>query len=205
MDEFLDFPSKLGRSTIQNLVYHLFDDWVCLIGARELRESWAFTRVSVEVPLDDDGYPHDDEKYLISALDLKLTLGNEAAGWIEWVLDWLLLAEEKGEIKLNLPKWTREMNHNDIATMIARKKYPEAFREFILYRFWAEHELLYIGKSVRAFDRLKQHQQSSSFFHLADAVTLERFENAESLDRAEREAIRSENPKYNKVRYEVKA
>ena len=70
-------------------------------------------------------------------------------------------------------------------------------KEFILYRFWNEDKLLYVGISTRAYERLKEHQGNAGFYKNATAITLERFENLESLRKAERVAIAEEKPLHN--------
>lgn len=189
------------NTVVQGLIRDLLADYKSIIAAERLGEHWAFTRVHVESLYDENYKPTEGNQHLITGAQLKRVLMTEAKGWIDWVLSTLLLAGEMGEVDLMLPRSMRGLCPEDIATFMARTEYPEAFRDFVLYRFWADNELLYVGRSVRAFERMKQHQHGSDFFHLADCVTLERFESAALLDEAERDAIRCEKPKYNKVRY----
>ena len=69
-----------------------------------------------------------------------------------------------------------------------------------LYRHFAEDgELLYIGISISAINRLGQHEDHSAWFNSIARVEIEHFDTrAEALE-AEREAIQNENPKYNKL------
>ena len=189
------------RTVVQGLIRDLLADYKSIIAAERLGEHWAFTRVYVQSAYDENGKPTEGNQHLITDAQLKRVLMLEAKGWIDWVLSNLLHAGEMGEVDLMLPQSMKGLCPEDIAMLMARTEYPEAFTDFVLYRFWADNQLLYIGRSVRAFERLKQHQHGSDFFHLADCVTLERFGSAELLDQAERDAIRSEAPKYNKVRY----
>jgi predicted GIY-YIG superfamily endonuclease len=77
--------------------------------------------------------------------------------------------------------------------------------DFVLYRFWQDDELLYVGISIRAYQRFTEHQATSSFFGEATNITLERFDNLHDLQQAESEAIANESPKYNVARPTVSA
>ena len=68
---------------------------------------------------------------------------------------------------------------------------------FVLYRFWKDDDLLYVGISIRAYERFTEHQATSVFFAEATNITMERFENLHDLQLAESRAILSEKPKYN--------
>lgn len=70
--------------------------------------------------------------------------------------------------------------------------------DLVLYRFLnACDDLLYIGKSINAWQRLTSHRRSWFFPEVA-AVTLERgFATEDELRAAEVEAIRREAPRYN--------
>lgn len=71
-------------------------------------------------------------------------------------------------------------------------------REFILYRWWdAEGRLLYVGKSVSVLARIARHRKESPFFQDAVSMTMQRFPDAESLAKAEVEAIHNEGPLHN--------
>jgi hypothetical protein len=67
-----------------------------------------------------------------------------------------------------------------------------------LYRFWSvEGELLYIGQTIRGYERLKAHERKAWYPEAAN-VTLERVPAAQVLQ-MEAAAIRAERPRYNIV------
>jgi predicted GIY-YIG superfamily endonuclease len=67
-----------------------------------------------------------------------------------------------------------------------------------LYRHYdAQGELLYVGISLNALNRLAQHRDVSLWFNDIAKVTLEQFPCRKTAMDAETEAIQSENPKYN--------
>jgi hypothetical protein len=69
----------------------------------------------------------------------------------------------------------------------------------VLYRFYDGNVLLYVGISGRIKNRVKEHANASSWFDLADRVTLARYDTRADARRAEREAIKNEHPKHNVV------
>ena len=67
-----------------------------------------------------------------------------------------------------------------------------------LYRhFDKDGQLLYVGISLSAIQRLAQHREASSWFNEITKVTIEHYETREEVVRVERETIQRENPKYN--------
>jgi len=67
-----------------------------------------------------------------------------------------------------------------------------------LYRHWdAEGQLLYVGISLSAVQRLAQHKAGSHWSDSINKVTIEYFENREAAHAAERAAVQSENPLHN--------
>lgn len=67
-----------------------------------------------------------------------------------------------------------------------------------LYRhFNSNNELLYVGISLSAFNRLSQHKESSKWFEEISNVTIQSFDNREDALKSERIAVQEENPKYN--------
>ena len=69
----------------------------------------------------------------------------------------------------------------------------------VLYRFFNDQgQLLYVGISNNWQQRLKQHYKDSDFHYEASVITLERFATRAEVEAAERQAILSENPVYNK-------
>jgi hypothetical protein len=71
--------------------------------------------------------------------------------------------------------------------------------DFVLYRFFdADGGLLYVGKSVRAWQRFAAHRSTSEFYPEAASVTLQRgFESNFALSAAEVAAIKVEKPRFN--------
>lgn len=70
----------------------------------------------------------------------------------------------------------------------------------VLYRFFdAGGVLLYVGKSIRVWQRFADHQRGSRFFDQAVTITLQRgFGSERELLDAEAAAIHGEQPLYNK-------
>lgn len=69
-----------------------------------------------------------------------------------------------------------------------------------LYRWWnKDGELLYVGISYSAMARASQHKSNSGWYLEATSCTIENFDSRESLENAERIAVKSELPKYNKI------
>lgn len=67
-----------------------------------------------------------------------------------------------------------------------------------LYRhFNLEGELLYVGISLSALNRLAKHKSSSHWFNEITNVTIQKFSTKEEAVAAEIEAIAKENPRHN--------
>ncbi|NOR03677.1 hypothetical protein HGK72_26865 [Mycolicibacterium fortuitum] len=71
--------------------------------------------------------------------------------------------------------------------------------DLVLYRFFdADGALLYIGKSIRAWDRLAEHRRGARFYPDAANITLQRgFCSEAALAKAEVAAIQAERPRFN--------
>lgn len=70
----------------------------------------------------------------------------------------------------------------------------------VLYRFWGKDgTLLYVGITFRPNARWKAHSKDKPWWSEVVTITLEFHPDRESVEAAEREAIRSERPKYNVV------
>jgi hypothetical protein len=66
-----------------------------------------------------------------------------------------------------------------------------------LYRFFdADDNLLYIGQSIKAYERVQRHAKDKTWFPDAATVTFQRVPAVDVL-RLEAEAIRTERPRYN--------
>lgn len=71
-----------------------------------------------------------------------------------------------------------------------------------LYRhFDCDDRLLYIGRSIDALIRLMGHKAVSHWYDQIKKVTIEKFDNSESLITAERRAIVAEQPIFNRTRF----
>lgn len=71
-------------------------------------------------------------------------------------------------------------------------------REQHLYRhFDSDNNLLYVGISLNAVNRLVKHRSTAHWFSDIAKITVEKYPDRFSVIRAEREAIQKENPKYN--------
>lgn len=69
-----------------------------------------------------------------------------------------------------------------------------------LYRFWdKKNTLLYIGISSNFLGRITQHTSTAEWFSQASHVTLEHFDSRREVEKAEKEAIKSELPLHNKT------
>ncbi len=74
-----------------------------------------------------------------------------------------------------------------------------------LYRhFDAAGRLLYVGISLSVLTRLSQHMAASSWADEIASMTVARFATRDEAHAAEREAIRTENPLHNLMRYALK-
>ena len=74
--------------------------------------------------------------------------------------------------------------------------------EQTLYRFFdKENNLLYIGISINAYNRYKGHLATKTWMDGVANITLQGYNSRAEVEAAEIEAIRSENPKYNRIRY----
>ena len=69
-----------------------------------------------------------------------------------------------------------------------------------LYRHFSQDgTLLYVGVSLSAVARLSQHGEQSPWFEEIARVEVDNFPDRETALKAERKAIETENPKYNKL------
>lgn len=74
-----------------------------------------------------------------------------------------------------------------------------------LYRhFDSNNNLLYIGISLSALNRLGQHKDNSHWFNSISNVTIEKFNTREEALIAEKDSILLEKPLYNKVYNTIK-
>ena len=69
----------------------------------------------------------------------------------------------------------------------------------VLYRFYsAAGELLYVGITNDPWRRFSQHRSEKDWWAEVSTICQQSFETSEALKYAEKKAIRSENPRYNK-------
>ena len=67
-----------------------------------------------------------------------------------------------------------------------------------LYRHWDEKDnLLYVGISLSAINRLGQHKDNSKWFEKIKKVTIENFQTRQEVVEAEKKAIWDEKPLHN--------
>ena len=70
----------------------------------------------------------------------------------------------------------------------------------VLYRFFdSQGTLLYVGISRDWISRIGQHQKHADFYSAVAGMTLERFPDRQSVVEAELEAIKNENPLFNRA------
>ncbi|MBD8056924.1 GIY-YIG nuclease family protein [Rhodococcus ruber] len=73
----------------------------------------------------------------------------------------------------------------------------------VLYRFLGfDGQLLYVGITCDPSSRWPQHSRDKPWWSEVSQVILEHHDSRESVEHAERQAIRTENPRYNKVRFD---
>jgi predicted GIY-YIG superfamily endonuclease len=69
-----------------------------------------------------------------------------------------------------------------------------------LYRYYDKRKrLLYIGISINPFKRLSQHKRDKSWEHLIHDIKIETFKTRKEAFIEEEKAIKSENPRWNKI------
>lgn len=75
----------------------------------------------------------------------------------------------------------------------------KALREYLIYRAWADDELLYIGVTMNRRARFKLHSQSTWWWRLKTHVTIEQLGplNRKSARAIEAQAIQDERPLLN--------
>lgn len=70
----------------------------------------------------------------------------------------------------------------------------------VLYRFFdSQGTLLYVGISRDWVSRLKSHEKYADFFSAVAGMTVERYPDRKSVEDAERVAIKTENPLFNRL------
>ena len=75
-----------------------------------------------------------------------------------------------------------------------------AHAQTCLYRhFDASGALLYVGISCNAISRMVAHRNGSSWFDQVASITIKRFATREEAFSAEAQAIKTENPLFNKA------
>lgn len=72
-----------------------------------------------------------------------------------------------------------------------------------LYRFYnCDGDLLYVGMSLCAVTRLAQHKEKAPWFTQIARIEIENYDSGQECSKAERLAIRREQPLYNKAFYD---
>lgn len=73
------------------------------------------------------------------------------------------------------------------------------FEPQVLYRFWQDETLLYIGISQSFLSRMDQHETTKEWFKYLTHITVEHLPTRQAVERAEKDAIRKEAPIFNVV------
>jgi predicted GIY-YIG superfamily endonuclease len=73
------------------------------------------------------------------------------------------------------------------------------FEPQVLYRFWQNETLLYIGISQSFLSRMDQHYSTKVWFKFITNITLEHFPTRYDVEQAEKQAIKREAPLFNLV------
>lgn len=71
--------------------------------------------------------------------------------------------------------------------------------EYLYRAFSSDNQLLYVGISNQWHHRLHQHEKTAEWIEQADLVRIERFPDRLSVEAAEKLAIQTEKPRFNKV------
>lgn len=69
----------------------------------------------------------------------------------------------------------------------------------LYYHYDKQHNLLYVGISLSAIGRLRQHNQRSHWADEIRTITVEHYDSVEEARIAEAQAIATERPRYNKA------
>ncbi len=71
----------------------------------------------------------------------------------------------------------------------------------VVYRHWGKDgELLYIGSSKRVDRRTMQHKHTTVWWNEIKDITIENYACLQEARQAEKQAIKKEKPKYNKLK-----
>jgi predicted GIY-YIG superfamily endonuclease len=74
-----------------------------------------------------------------------------------------------------------------------------------LYRMRSDNgQLLYVGMTLNPHIRLESHRKNKEWWSDVATIRLQHFESSEEVAAAEREAIRTEHPLYNAIRFGAK-
>ena len=73
------------------------------------------------------------------------------------------------------------------------------FENQVLYRFWQNESILYIGISQSFLSRMDSHKGTKDWFKYVTHITLEHFPTRRAVEAAEKSAIKSEKPIFNVV------
>lgn len=83
---------------------------------------------------------------------------------------------------------------------VEQRPRPRREATCVLYRHFDEAgALLYVGISIRPAVRLYEHDRDSHWFHLVRRIELEHFQTIAEASAAERAAIQTEQPRFNKL------
>jgi hypothetical protein len=81
--------------------------------------------------------------------------------------------------------------------VVARGRIPKAGPTELYRHYDASGALLYVGISLSAIERLRQHRATAEWFDQIARIDVEVFPSRKEAVAAERHAVRTEKPKYN--------
>lgn len=110
---------------------------------------------------------------------------------------------EQYQVRVNnrLGAHKQKRREEEVARPTPTRRYTPP-KVHVLYRFFDEaHCLLYVGITTAPANRFQQHAADKPWWPEVSTITMCRYKNRSELHRAERDAIRTESPKHNTVRY----
>lgn len=144
---------------------------------------------------------NDDAVWFVSAYglhDIAYRMeGNDARPFTRWITHEVIPTMRAKHVsstdRADLPMERRKV-------VVDEHRKPSKSAPQSLYRLYdSEGNLLYVGISLTAADRLSQHRSQQSWWHKVASVTLEQHPDRAAVQEAERLAIQTEHPRYNIV------
>ena len=119
----------------------------------------------------------------------------------DWVRDEIkkIMKEEKKDREgfFKFLKKARRLNKKFGKDWVYLSREEQNKNNFLYRHFNKEGQLLYVGISLSAINRLTQHQKKASWFEEIVTMTMEPFLSKDDSLAAEKRAIKEEKPKYN--------